>query len=368
MANGFVPYLLKQAKEVLLNATPSKKITPVGFTQMLLMNDRPSVIESSISDSGSGHVRDMKIKYRPRLSTGKTVDTPNCDIDIIPSYLEATIPALLYRKISVHLDDAVIAQYEREASAAHSAGRPAFDVPQELWDIVIENANGLLADINIDLLAAQAAAFGKNQTNGLTTAKTVNFLKDATQNDMATGFTLLMADAMANEINLMNCMIAGSGLINNYYLQQPSKGLDNAGVNTAQQPRPKFFYDPYAEAGWGSNEFGIFEKNAVQLINVNRYSGFRAKQVGPDVYGTLPLPLVDSLGNSLGGFNFDFHLQWVNCPTTVVIGGENTSIAEGWVLHLSANYNLFNVPTDAYAADDRLTGNNGSLLYVATNA
>ena len=92
---------------------------------------------------------------------------------------------------------------------------------------------------------------------------------------------------------------------------------------------------------------------------------------------TLELPLVDSLGGTeLQSFKFDAQLRHIDCPTQVQIGGQVdsegepvlTSVDRGWVLDLMANYGQFNITNDAYASTDRLTGNNGTLRYSATNS
>lgn len=369
MASGFLPYILLQSKDIFQNNTPSKKLTPVGFLQMLLGQDRPSLVEQNIAN-GSGHLRDVKFKYRNRISAGKSVDTDDCDINAIPSYLEATIPGFLFRKYSIFLADADIAKYEKEASNLVSAGQPASQFPQDIWDAVIEAANGLFADINSDLLTAQGAAFGKNITTGAAAAKTINFLLNGTENDLSAGITMLMDDLMNNEIRLNDCMIVGSGLINKYYLQQKAKGVDYAGLDTSRLgPMPMFHFDPGAASAWGANQFGVFERNSVQLINVNKFNGFRAGDRLKSIFGTITLPVIDSLGGGgLQSFKFDYQLTYNDCPGSQVINGENTDIDRGWILTLMCNYNLFNIPNDAYAADDVLTGNNGTLLYEATNA
>jgi len=368
MANGFMPYLLEQSKDVFLNATPSRKITPPGFLKMLLNQDSPEVVSMGLVDA-AGHMRDVHIKYRQRVPAGKSRTSPSCDIDAVPSYSEMTIPALLYREYTVHLDDEIIAHYEDQASRMKAAGKPASEYPQELWDVIIEAANGLFADINSDLVTGQAAAFGTNIVSGSAAAKAINFPLNNQVNDLTTGFTAILNDAMENEINLRDCSMVGAGLINAFMMQQRAKSADFSGLNTAQLEMPNFYYDPATATGWGPNEFGIFEKNAVQLVNVNKYKGDRAGDKMIAKLGTLTLPVADSLGDaSIGKFTFDYRLQYNACLQDLAVGGNSTPVDEGWILTLKSYYNAFNIPADAYDAADRLYGNNGSLVYQATNA
>lgn len=374
MALGYAPYLLLHIAEVFKGSTPSTKVTPPGYLRMLLNSSRPNIVSDGIDD-GSGHIRDLKVKFRTRLPTGRSATTDNCDIDAIPAYQEVSLAPTMFRKYSIMLEDETIARYMKDASAmvtVPSGGVPKVDASKisslmrEQLEVITEAANGLLGDINLDLLDKQAINFGINQTTTLSTAKTANFPLSTTSNPLTQGMTMVQADVMANEINLNNCMIVGSGLINNYYLQQPAKSAAQNGLDTNQQPLPMFFHDLYASSAWGSNEFGIFEKNAVQFLDINRYTGFKAGVKGAAWFGTLPLPVIDSEGN-LVAVKFDLQMEYVTCPTEVMVGGYPRTVNRGWVLHISKSFDQFNIPTGVYEATDRLIGNNGTLRYVGTN-
>ena len=61
MANGFAPYLLKSLITIAGQNYPGFKLTPAGFTAMLLEN-------SDIADlrltNAQGHQKDVKVKYK----------------------------------------------------------------------------------------------------------------------------------------------------------------------------------------------------------------------------------------------------------------------------------------------------------------
>jgi hypothetical protein len=374
MANGFLCALMLTSKQVFNGANPSDKITPPGYLEMLLANTMPNIISTSIAD-GSGHIRDVVIKYRPRVPAGYSHTADDCSIQASPIYKEATIPALMFRKYGVFIDYATIAKYEKEASTTVNVGRPAppQGILMEIYNSVIGAANGLFADINNDLLAMQAAEFGTNATTGNATAKPINFPLSTATNPLNQGVTMMMADVMENEVKPGETTLVGSGLINNVYLQARFNT-----ANTTQQNYPtgfpQFFYDPYATAKWGANEFGVFERNAVQLVNVNKFAGFVGGDKMSTFLFTLTLPVTDSLGRTeLQNFTFDAQLRHIDCPTEVQIGGgggyypELVSVDRGWVLDLMANYSQINIADDAYEPTDRLNGNNGTLRYIATN-
>src|SRR5688500_15179799 len=122
MANGFVPGLLLTQDQVFGNIAPSKKITPLGYLEMLLGNTTPNIVSSTIENGG--HIRDVKIKYRPRAVAGKSVTTDDCSVQATPIYLEQTLPALSFRKNGTFIDYDTIRKYENEASTTVRVGRP----------------------------------------------------------------------------------------------------------------------------------------------------------------------------------------------------------------------------------------------------
>lgn len=369
MGKGLALPLLLAAREVFKGATPSDKITPPGYLQMLLANAKPNVINSGIDD-GSGYIRDVKVRYKNRVPSGKTVDVDDCSIQAIPVYKDFTISSTSFKKYAMFFEQDVIAKFERDALALLNFGTPATSIIREVMDGIMNAANGILADINIAMLALQAANWGKNQVTGLNTAKTVNFQLATTSNPLNAGMTDVMSDLMLNEIRQDGVKIVGSGLVNNYYLQQPAKSADQSGLNTNNLFLPQFYFDPYAAAGWGANDFAVFERDAVQFINICRFRGPKAGMLGADEFGTVVLPLSDSLGRPIGALEFDWQKRYITCPTEIVIGGAETptAVGRGVSIDLMCSFSQVNIPADAYDAADRLTGNNGTLLYVATNA
>jgi hypothetical protein len=375
MGKGLANALLIASREAFRGATPIDKVTTPGFLQYLLGNNKPNVINNGMDD-GSGYIRDVKIRYRQRGVPGSTVTTDNCTIQVKPAYNEAVVNSTNFRALGIAFEDDQIAKFEADALAQIGIGNPTMTgVMKDVYEAIIEQANGFFADINTDLLALQAAAFGKNAVSGSNAARTVNFPLATTSNDLATGMTMILADAMANEVRLQGAIAVGSGLVNNYFLQQAAKGTAQNGLDTSKQFIPQFYYDPYAATGWGANQFGLFEKDAVQFVNLCRFRGAKAGQKGSDFFMTLKLPIIDSLGQgSLGAFEFDVQLTYRTCPGEVQIGtydaGTNppVQLGRGWNIILMSSYQTVNIPSDAFAAGDRLNGVNGTFRYVATNA
>lgn len=370
MANGFVRGILLTEQQVFNGAAPSRKITPPGYLKMLLNNSTPNVVTTTI-DPGNGTIREVTVKYRPRSTAGQSGTTDDCSISATPGYLETDIPGTNFRHIARFFDDATIARYEAEALQTVVAGRPVFQqgIMREIWDLIIDAANGLVADVNADLLTQQAATFGVNVTNSVNTAKTINFPLSTATNPLDAGMTLLETDIQDNEIRVENSVIVGSGFISGVYRQIQN---NTQNVNTVNYPSnaPVYYWDPAAATLWGANEFGVFEKNSVLFININKFNG----PMGGDKLSTflttinLPVNVTDSIGDSLQGLKFDMQIRYNDCPQELEIAGEPTSVGRGWIVDLMCNAIQFNIPADAYDAGDRLAGNNGTLRYLATNS
>lgn len=371
MGKGLANALLIASREAFRGATPITKVTTPGFLQYLLENNKPAII-SMAKDDGTGYLRDVKIRYRTRGVPGKTVTTDDCSVQVRPAYLETTVPSTSYRALGLTFEDDEIAKFEVDALAQMSAGNPMMTgIMKDIYEAIIEQANGMFADIDTDCLALQAASFGKNAVTGLNTAKTINFPLSTATNSLASGMTDVMADAMSNEIRLAGASIVGSGLINNYYLQQPAIMSGNqAGLHTPMLALPKFYFDPYSQTSWTANNFGLFERDAVQFVNTCRFRGVKSGQKGSDFFMTLKLPIVDSLGQgSLGAFEFDVQLTYRTCPGEIVVNeAAPVQIGRGWNIILSCSYQTVNIPSDSYDAADRLSQVNGTFRYVATNA
>lgn len=369
MGKGLALPLLLAAREAFKGSTPSDKITPPGYLQMLLANAKPNIINSSFDD-GSGYLRDVKIRYRNRVPAGKTVETDDCSIQSIPVYKDFTVDSTLFRKYAMFFDYNTIEKFERDALALQTLGSPATSVVKEVMDGIMNAANGLLADINVDLLTLQAATFGTNKVTASNAAKTINFQLATTSNPLNAGMTEVMSDLMLNEIRQDGVKIVGSGFVNNYYLQQKAKSADQSGMNTSNLFLPDFYFDPYAASEFGANQFGLFERDAVQFLNICRFRGVKGGKRGADEFGTVILPLSDSLGRPIGALEFDWQRRDITCPSEIIIGDdeEPTSVGRGVSIDLMCSYNQVNIPADAFDAADVLTGVNGTLRYVATNA
>lgn len=368
MALGYAVNLLEHLKQVSGGAYPGTKVTAPGYLKMLLADKSPGVqLVNSGWDGNDAHFREMKVKYSNRGVEANTSDEDSCDIDVIPVYNEADVSLRFFRQIGIGIDDATIQRYMSEASKTVKVGTPATEMMNEHLGAIIEQLQGLFQAIDGDLLGVQAVNFGKNVRTGSAAASNININKQGTINDLNDGFGRILADMVENEFS-GTPKIVGSGLFNNFDVQKMMLSANQAGINIGQFPY-NFLWDPKTATKWGTNQIGVFEPGAVKLLHRNRYLGAFAGEKGGSFFFTMSPPIVDQFGDSLGAFKLDAQLKYYDCPTELTVNsyGGTRSFGRGWVLIVSAFFDQFNLPTDAYDSGDRLTGNNGTLRYTITN-
>lgn len=368
MSLGFVPNLLEHMKSVAGQAYPGTKITAPGYLKMLLADKSRGVqIINSGWDGDDGHFREMKVKYRTRGVEADTSTDDDCDVSVIPVYKEADASLRFFRKVGIYLDDATIARYMTEASTTVRTGKPATAMMNETLSAIYEQLNGLFQGIDGDLLGVQAVNFGVNVRTASNATSTININKSATTLDLTDGLGRILADLVENEISNQP-IIVGSGLFNTFNAQRMMLGAAQNGQNQAAFPY-QFFYDPKAATKFGSDQIGVFEPGAVSLLHRNKYKGAFAGVKGTSFFFTMSPEVQDQFGASLAPFTLDAQLKYYDCPTTIQVdsyGGTRT-IQRGWSLIVSAYYDQFNIPSDAYGSTDRLYHNNGTLRYTISN-
>jgi len=367
MALGFCPAILQHLKSLQGCNYSGTKITTGGFLKMLL-EQRAKIPNHQLTINGEspGHFRPVDVKYMPRVTPTQVTDSLDCDIDIIPQYTESSITRTMDRKFSFMIPDEQIARYCVEASNSVMIGRPPTMMMNEFLQYFMHMLNGFLGSIDTALLTNMASNFGVNQVTGVNTTQTVNIDTDGTINDLQTGLTKILADAAANEfcgtINLV-----GSGLMNNYFIQQAFKSADSAGVDTSRISGVNFYNDYYAGTAWGANQVGAFENNSALFVDLNRFTGFRAGDKGNSTFFNLPVPVECACNGDYSLLGLDIQLRYQDCPELRSVAGYESTIEvdRGYQVIVSKSFGLFT--QENYAATDRLNGVNGTLRYTITN-
>lgn len=373
--SGFARNLLISANAVLDGANPETKITSPGFLELLIEKASGAEV-SNMKQAPSGHCKDITFRYRQRGVPGEATDSLSCDSNNFPLYNEATITQSLFKQISMNFDFATICKFEEEASkyvSTNTGNAPAqfSGFMKIVWDAIYSKMNAIVGAMDEDLLAKMALNFGYNATNSLNSAKTINFPLATTTNDLTTGMTGLLSDVLANEMDLNNTALVGSGLMINYWIQnvlKNAKGVDAAGLNTGSLGMASFYPDYYAASAWGSNKFAIIDPRALTFLDLNVYQGFRATHLDDSWFFKMPFVITTSTGKTFT-MNFDVQVQEHACAENITDGyGQPLSVGPGITVFIRKAFDLFVIPGNAYGATDRLVGNNGTLLYTATNS
>lgn len=334
----------------------------------MLLQNNPSVgipeHERMRLAAASGHQKTIKLKYRRRIIPSQTQDEDNCDNNLIPIYSEMDLAAPKFRSFSLYIADEEISKYCEEASRTVAVGQPATPFMSEHLMAVMDTVNGLVGAIDEDLLGD--VVWGNNVVTGNNAAQTVNIDPKSSRLDL--GLTKIISDARNNEF-AGEILLAGSGLMDNFQIQKMFSGVNaHSGVDISRIGGYRWYFDIAAASKWGANQVGAFSKGSIGFVDLDKYIGFRAGQKGTSFFFRIQLPTVSAQSDGTAELlTFDAQLRYLDCPQEIWNGYDTVTVKRGWQLIISKNFGLFQVPTDAYQAADRLTGNNGALRYVITN-
>lgn len=370
MALGYCPAILEHMKYVIGENAPEHKITPSGFLKANLekgANATPIQDALSLSNQ-AGHIKDLRLKYYNRTIPSQMSTSDNCDIDLVQAYSEITIDTTSIVKFGLHFDDSTIAKYCDEASKMVKLGTAPTEFMQEHLAGLMAAMNGFVGKIDQTLLSS--IVWGKNAVSGVNTATTVNFNDDSTVNLYTEGYTKLLNDYAFNE-GQGTPIVVGSGLINAAMIQSKIPALtqysplnNGAGANSFD-----YYHDINFKDSIGTNEFGVLMPGTFGMVELDRYKGFRAKKLGLSTFWNMAVPLnMPGADGILPMMYIDFQLKELDCPTESTVGYETVTLDAGYSLIMSKRFALWQVPSNAFLAGDRLTANNGSLRYTATNS
>lgn len=372
MALGFVPALLQHLRVVEEQNYGGVKITPSGFLKALIENNPTlravgaggETIDPLKLSTKAGHIRDVKLKYLPRIIDSQIGEDDDCENDQIFQYNEMQLDAPLFRKFSFFLDWRFVERYEQAASQLTSTGSPNVSVLQEVIEQLQHAVNGLIVSMDKALLGQ--VTWGVNSETGNNAAKAININKDSSVLDLSSGIVEILNDAQLNEF-VGELIIVGNGLMNKFEIAKGALAGTNNAINLAALSGYKFYHDisSTTNGNWGANQLGVFAKGNIGYVDIDRYVAWKTGRFGTSQFAQIMLPI-----NSGGVItNTAFNLQIIerDCPTKQYDGYEDTTVDRGFQVIISKRFGLFQQPNDAFQAGDRLTGNNGSLRYELFN-
>jgi len=362
---GAAPYILRDISDLTTINTPMLKLTPSGFTSFLMEN---GVSETSTLSNAAGHKKTVRIKQKLRFTDDFVQDTISCDDVNTNGYNEVDVDLSINKSLNLYLSDELVSSYMDEASARQSLGAPPVGASAELVEMIKSCANAMITAVDKDLLTSQSTKFGVNVATGSNAAQSVNFPLNTTNLPLDAGLTKIQSDFALNEAN-GRMKVVGSGLFNNFALQQRAKSPDQSGFDTRVQfDNVDWYYDVNAASIWGANQIGVFEQGSTHLVQYMDNTGFKAgAKPGASQFGVLRLPM--DVAGSVVSVPFDFQLRYIDCPTSFTDSyyGTTSTYERGYQLILSKQLGLWTVDTQAYRGTDRLSGNRGSYRYTITN-
>lgn len=371
---GFVPYLLIHLKMLMEQNYTGTKITPSGFLKMLIQNN-PSINVTSIDgqrlsgmklNSAGGQVRDVRFKYLPRITDDQIADEDNCDSDFGFYYSEGSLEAPLYSKGGFPLEWNFVERYEAEAARMVATGNPSTPALQELVDQIMHTVNGLI--VNIDKKLLGQLSFGVNVETGNNALKPININQAGDTFNLSDGVNEIISDTRLNEFG-GNPLIVGSGLFDKYESLLPAVGLNGGGVNRAAQNKYDYYYDINADgaAELGTDAIGVFQKGSIGFVDIDKYVGFKTGKHANSWFATIMLPVESGVEGAPVMMPFNLQIIETDCPEEASDGYVTRTMGRGYKVMISKQFGLFQQPTDAFAAGDRMANTNGALRYSITN-
>lgn len=369
MANGFCPALLQDINDIAGQNAPGKKLHIAGFLSMLFccQNSLASPIQAGTQD---GHRRTLTIKYRPRPLVSSVQTEDDCDINLIPAWLEWTVPALTHRQHSFFLEDSLVRQYCKDVSNMRDLGTPRTRVMEEVYGLFLDSANVVMKVVNQALVLSMATEFGENVTTGDAGGTAINFNTNGASNILTDGLIQMMRDIQENEICGDPCVVGG-GLWSAAQMAHSLACCNAAGIDFSKASFPKLFFDKDTQFYWGANTAGLFAPGSVKFISFDRYIGEAfVGDKGASFFTNVGLPVNDfgcNLDDCLRDLRLDVQLKYIDCPQNVTINGVSTAVGRGWQVIVSKQFTMWVQPVGAFQTGDSLDGTNGTIKYYASN-
>lgn len=336
---------------------PQSKITPVGFTRMLLDNPTKMKIDE-VKKTGSGHNHSVTLRYMKRGTEADVTDRDDCLTPLKPIWGQTTIERTFFSKIGISITDKELRDWEIEASNGLTIENGA-TISMAMYMTLQSKLQGMFQKIDKNLLLAMSTKWGTNVVTGSAAPQTITFENGITIGD---GVMKLIRDFQLNEQAGIP-LIVGNGAVMDYNIAQQLKvSSDLNGFGSNQTWR--VYEDIASVSTWGANHFGVFAQGSVGFVDFQKYAPGFSHDTGASVKFILTIPITLSDG-SVMGMNFD--AQLLNNPCNVYDDDDNLIAEEGWGLILSKSYGLFVAPTDMYQGTDRLSGVNGAFHYTGAN-
>lgn len=322
---------------ILGGKSPEVQRTPVGYLQAITSPQNTAGVEMVPVDPGTGKKKKVRITYAQRGTEADVVDTQNddCSTEIEKTPFEEEVEVTSYlRTKGIKFDDNEMRKLCEPDS-------------QWMSRIVNGEIDALVRVLNKKLILQQSTNFGKfNPDISPSTKKTVQMLANSGESARYRGEVEILRDFQKLDVAGRPILI-GDGNLDIYTQLQKVGCCNNFGVDLSQGGKFDYFYDRFlGDIIGGDDDFIGLAPGYVQLMTWNKYVGTYKKENGTFAHGTIMDPIT--------GLTFDMKWHFNDCNDT-------------WSLFFGLWYDLYFLPSDAYAAGDELRGVNYTLHYEATS-
>ena len=329
---GICEKVQQSLNEILNGKAPSVLRTPVGYLDALISSQNTAGVTKVAVDAGNGKKKQVRIKFIQRgISTDITTDADgDCAVDIEKEPFDETVEVTQFIGTKwMGFDQTQMRKLcEADSVFMESVVRAEIDI--------------LSVELNKALLATQALNFG-NFMGGSNALVAVPLLETVKKSPLYYGESLVM-EAFEDLGVMQRPIVVGAGNLSHYIRQVGIGCCNDSGISLNQAGNMDFFRDRFVQSVIGANHFIGLIPGYVQLLTWNKYVGEYRQETPSFSHTTIVDPIT--------GLTFDMKWKYDDC-------------AEKWVMRLTLNYELFFIPSNAFAASDELFGMNGSLHFRA---
>lgn len=358
MSVALLPFIDAEAVQKSLNEVYTKApVEPSPEVQFLASTINTNrVLESTVVD-GTGHIKQVKLIYTPRITEGEvdTTITTDCENGDSVGDLSQTYD----------IDETQGAQFMVSVPIADLNRRMENDV-NYLGRVTLEAISGVRRKMQTGVASQMALLGGKFATDG---GEKTSTLSNANQRKtVATKFPAATDGGKPNPEALQEIVFSaynsgftgtpyvfGFGEIYRYFQLLGSSGtFSDGGLDFVKfiQATDATFLPSYRmhnalNGSSSTNKFLVVDAGALHLLQYNKFDNPAAKvRQGNLVMDTIVDPLTGI------PFNYKFYLN---------------PCGEKYNILISTSYKVVGLPDDMYAGGDRLDGTNGVLEFAITN-
>lgn len=318
--------------EIYGNEAPSLKRTQLGYLEAVQSSQNMAGVTKVPVDPGNGKKKIVRLKYIQRgVSSDITEDedtTCTTEIEKQPFETDVEVTKYISTKGIKFTQTEMRKLCEKDSDFMQGVIRAELDI--------------LAKELNLKLITAQAANFGLfNPDISPDTYKEIVLINATTKGPIYMGESQIMED-FENIDTMGKPIVIGAGNIGHYARMTNIGCCNQDGINMGSAGQMDFFRDRFVENILGTNHFIGLVPGSVQLLTWNQFVGDYRMENDVFSHTTITDPVT--------GLTYDMKWKFNDCDGT-------------FFLKIGVHYELFFLPSNAYAATDELYGVNGTLHY-----